>query len=69
MPNSHIVRQVYLSQLRLHQLGHALYMGIWDIQCILQNSGLSDIWESQLPNPKLASIKKHMELLYQEFWT
>ena len=52
----------------LHQLRHRTSAS--DVQCILHNSSLSDIWESQLPDPNLAKpIKEHVELLYQDFWT
>ena len=59
---------MHLSQLNLYQVGHRTWAS--DVQCMLHNSSVSDIWESQLPDPNVAKhIKKHMELFYQDFLT
>jgi hypothetical protein len=58
---------MYLSQLRLHNIGHHTWVS--DVLTILTNSNLTSLWDQGAPNSSIAKhIKKHMELLYRTFW-
>jgi hypothetical protein len=68
LPNEHIVKQMYNSQMQLHNLGHRTW--ITDVKNLLEKAELSHLWEIEKPEVNLSKhIKKHMELLYRNLWT
>jgi hypothetical protein len=68
LPDNSIIKQMYQSQLDLHNIGHHTW--VTDIQQILHEWELSELWEEGKPSPRLAKfIRGHMESVYHSYWT
>ena len=66
LPDTHIVKQMYLLQKKLDELGHNTWVS--GVKKLLVKSELVDLWDNH-PMPQLSlHIRGHMELLFRNNW-